>query len=146
MIPNNHRHVAHCLAFVTLLLLPPGLLADGLVVTGAKSPLTALSKDQLSDLFLGKIASLPDGSGAILIDQPESSPLRNEFYLKVTNRSAAQARAHWAKLYFTGRGVPPRVATDSANIKEMLNSIPGAIGYIEDSALDSSVKVIYVVH
>jgi len=85
------------------------------------------------------------GGVAIPVDQPESSPLRNEFYLKVTNKSAAQARAYWAKLYFTGRGVPPREGTSSEDVKKILNATPGAIGYIDQSALDDSVRVVFVV-
>lgn len=122
-----------------------GAVAGGVVVTSAKSPLKALNQDQVRDLFLGHISSLPDGKTATLVDQPESSPLREEFYLKVANKSAAQARAQWAKLYFTGRGIPPREGMGSADIKRILNSTPDAIGYIDESALDSSVKVIFVV-
>lgn len=144
MVLFSQKHVFHCCALAALLSLPLALLADVLVVTGAKSPSTTLSKNQVSDVFLGKVVSLPDGSSAAPIDQPESSPLRDEFYSKVANKSAAQAKAHWAKLYFTGRGVPPREGTDSGDIKRILNSTPGAIGYIEQSALDSSVKVVFV--
>lgn len=122
------------------------MLAGGIVVTGASSSLFALSRDQIRDLFLGNISSLPDGSTATLIDQPESNPLRDEFYMKVTNKSASQAKAHWAKLYFTGRGVPPQEARGSTDIKKILNSTPDAIGYIEPSALDSSVRVIFVMN
>ncbi len=141
----NQRPVLHCCAFVALLLIPFSLLADVVVVTGAKSSSITLSKNQVSDVFLGKVSSLPDGSSVTPIDLSESSPLRDEFYLKVTNKSAAQAKAHWAKLYFTGRGMPPREVTDSSDLKRILNSTPSAIGYIERSSLDSSVKVIFVV-
>jgi ABC-type phosphate transport system substrate-binding protein len=121
-------------------------LADELfVVVGANSKLQALDKSQVRNIFLGKIASLPDGNTAVPVDQPESSPLREEFYQKVTNRSAAEATAYWAQLAFTGRGEPPRVARGSADVKKMVNSTPGAIGYIEKSALDASVKVLLVV-
>lgn len=140
----NQRQILHCCALVALLLIPLNLIADVLVVTGAKSPSITLSKNQLRDIFLGKVASLPDGSSATPIDQPESNPLRDEFYSKVANMSAAQAKAHWAKLHFTGRGVPPREGTDSDDVKRIVNSTPGAIGYIEQHSLDSSVKVIFV--
>ena len=144
MILFNQRYVLHCCVSAALLLFPLSLLADVVVVTGAKSSSITLSKNQVSDVFLGKVVSLPDGRSATPIDQSETNPLRNEFYLKVTNKSAAQAKAHWAKLYFTGRGVPPRECTDSGDVKKMLNSTPGAIGYIERSSLDKSVKVIFV--
>jgi hypothetical protein len=62
---------------VVLLLLPLNLLADELVVvTGEKSALTALDKNQVRNIFLGKRFSLPDGSNATPVDQPESSSLR----------------------------------------------------------------------
>lgn len=129
---------------MALLLLPFSLRADVLVVVGAHSPSISLSRDQVGNLFLGRIVALPGGGVATPIDQSVSSPLRDEFYLKVTNKSAAQAKAHWAKLYFTGRGVPPREGASSDEVKRLLNSIPGAIGYIDRSALDDSVHVVFV--
>lgn len=141
----SSRHLLHFSALVALLMFSPHLFADILIVTGAKSPSISLSQNQISDVFLGKITSLPDGSNAIPIDQAESSPLRDEFYSKVANKSASQAKAHWEILHFTGRGMPPREGMGSDAIKRILNSTPGAIGYIERSALDNSVKVIFVV-
>lgn len=119
--------------------------AEVVVVTSAKRAPVALSKGQVSDLFLGKVASFPDGKLAAPIDQPESNPLREEFYEKVTNKSAAQVKANWAKLYFTGRGVPPRASSGSEDVKKLLNTTPGGIGYIERSAIDSSVQPIQIV-
>jgi ABC-type phosphate transport system substrate-binding protein len=130
-------------AIAALLVISFSSRAELVVVTGANSPVI-LSKSQISDVFLGKVTSLPDGRSVIPVDQPESSPLRDQFYLKVANRSAAQAKAQWAKLYFTGRGVPPREGRDTSDIKKILNSTPGAIGYIDQSSLDDSVKVILV--
>ena len=133
-------------AIVAGLLCAPGAQAGAVVVASADSPLGALDKNQVRDLFLGIMSSLPNGVSAILVDQPDASPLRNEFYLKVTNKSAAQARAQWAKLYFTGRGVPPHEGLNSEDIKRFLNANPGSIGYIDDTNVDASVKVIFVVN
>jgi ABC-type phosphate transport system substrate-binding protein len=144
MVLFKQQHILQRSACAALLLLPFSLLAQVLVVTGANNTSITLNKNQVSDIFLGKITSLPDGSSVTPVDQPESNPLREEFYLKVVNKSAAQAKAHWAKLYFTGRGVPPREGKDSDDIKKILNSTHGAIGYIDQSALDSSVKVLFL--
>lgn len=119
--------------------------AEVLVVTGANTAVSTLSKSQVSAIFQGRLLALPDGGRVATVDQPESNRLRDEFYLKVTNMSAAQARAQWAKLYFTGRGVPPREAVDSDEVKRLVNSLPDAVGYIDRSALDSSVRVLYIV-
>ena len=145
MDTNHRQHILHCFAFAVLLSIPCSLLAEVLVVTGVDSQSITLSKDQISDIFLGKITTLPNGNSVTLVDQPESNPLRNEFYLKVANKSAAQAKALWAKLYFTGRGEPPREARDDNDIKKIVNSTRGAIGYIDQSAVDKSVKVLLIV-
>jgi ABC-type phosphate transport system substrate-binding protein len=138
-------HLLPCFTLAALLMLSFSVFAEVLVVTGADNQSITLSKSQISDIFLGRITSLPDGSGVTLVDLPESNPLRNEFYLKVANKSAAQAKALWAKLYFTGRGLPPREAKDSEEIKKIVNATHGAIGYIDQSAVDKHVKVILVV-
>lgn len=145
MVLFNQLHLRSCCAIAALLLLSQNLHAEVVVVTGAQRPTIALSKSQLCDLFLGKVVSFPDGKNAAPIDQPESNPLREEFYSTVANKSAAQVKAIWAKLFFTGRGVLPRVGNGSDDVKRLLNSIPGAIGYIERSSLDSSVKMIQIV-
>lgn len=144
MGPIQQRRVLLCCALAALLLFPFGLLADEVVVVGAQNPPVNLTPSQVRDVFLGRTASFPDGNIAIPVDQPDSSPLREAFYLKVTNRSAAQARAQWAKLYFTGRGVPPREGSSSAEVKKILQTTMGAIGYIDSSALDDSLRVILV--
>jgi ABC-type phosphate transport system substrate-binding protein len=111
--------------------------ADVVVVVGADSPATTLSKDQASDIFLGRNTSLTP------LDQPASSPLREEFYSKVTGKTASQAKANWSKLSFTGKGIPPKEGRDSDDIKKQVANNPRLVGYIEKSAVDSSVKVIF---
>lgn len=117
--------------------------AAQVVVVGAKSPVTSLSKEQASDIFLGKLPTLPGGGSAELIDQPESSALRDEFYSKVTGKSAAQAKQYWSKLAFTGKGTPPKEVANSAEVKKLVSANPNAIGYIEKSAVDGSVKAVF---
>lgn len=119
--------------------------ADVVVVVGAKNPLSSLSKEQASDLFLGKSTSFPGGGTATPLDLPESNPAREEFYSKATGKSAAQAKSYWAKLSFTGKGTPPKEASSSADIKKQVAENSGLIGYIEKSAVDASVKVLVTV-
>lgn len=128
--------------FIALLFSATNLYAEVFVVVGAKSNLSVLTKNQVKDIFLGRVSALPNGSVAIPLDQLENTPLREEFYMKITSQTAAQVKAHWAKLYFTGRGVPPKEGANSNEIKKLLYSIPAAISYIEKTALDDTVKVI----
>lgn len=125
--------------FVVSILFASFSHAEVVVVVGAKSPTKNLSKEQTSDIFLGKATAL------IPLDQAESSSLRDDFYSKVTGKSAAQAKSYWAKLSFTGKGMPPKEAKSSADIKNLVSNNPKLIGYIEQSDVDSSVKVLFTV-
>lgn len=146
MAQTCSRYIVLFVFAIAAALLAPVAMAGEAVVTGANSDVGPLTRDQVRDLFLGMISSLPDGVTAVLVDLPESSPARNDFYLKLTNKTAAQASALWAKLYFTGRGIPPREVQSTEEVKAFLNSTPGSIGYIDASAVDPSVKVIFIVN
>jgi ABC-type phosphate transport system substrate-binding protein len=116
--------------------------ADVVAVVSAHSAITSMSKSEVADIFLGKTTRFPDGKAVMPIDQAESSPLRDEFYLKFTGKSPAQLRAHWSKIIFTGRGQPPPVALSSVEIKKRIVADPDAIGYIERTMVDGSVKIL----
>ena len=120
-------------------------VAEMVVIVGKGGP-DAMTKEQVADVFLGKAASLPGGAAAAPQDQPEASPLRDEFYTKMTGKSAAQAKAYWSKLAFTGKGTPPPEAANSAAVKKAVAAAPGGIGYVEKAAADATVKVVLTVH
>jgi ABC-type phosphate transport system substrate-binding protein len=116
--------------------------ADVVAVVSSKSSVTVLSKNQVVDIFLGKASRFPDGEQAVPIDQVEGSAARDEFYAKFTGKSAAQIKAHWSKIIFTGRGQPPKEVSDSIEVKKQVVQNPKAIGYIERSLVDGSVRVL----
>ncbi len=117
--------------------------ADFVVVAGAASGIGPLTREQVVELFLGKARALPTGGKAILIDQPDSSPLRDAFYSKLTGRSAAQVRSLWAKMAFTGKGMPPLEGGGNEDIRKQVAGSRNMLGYIDKSALDGSVKTVF---
>lgn len=116
--------------------------ADVVAVVSSKSAVTALSKNQVVDIFLGKTSRFPDGEPAVPIDQVEGSAARDEFYAKFTGKSAAQVKAHWSKIIFTGRGQPPMEVPSGIEVKKQIVQNPKVIGYIERSLVDGSVRVL----
>lgn len=96
----------------------------------------ALSKDQVADLFLGKSQSLTP------VDQPESAAIYADFYKKATGRDVAQVKSTWSRVVFSGKGQPPKQLPDSAAVKKAVAADPKAIGYIEKSAVDGTVKTV----
>jgi ABC-type phosphate transport system substrate-binding protein len=116
--------------------------ADVVAVVSAESPVAALSKAQVADIFLGKATRFPDGTKAMPIDQAEGSAVRDEFYDKVAGKSAAQIKAYWSKIIFTGRGQPPPNVSDAVEMKKRLVENPAAIGYIDRDSVDESVRIV----
>jgi ABC-type phosphate transport system substrate-binding protein len=127
---------------VALCLGANGAPGEVVAVVSAKSSVAKLNNNQAVDIFLGKASSFPDGSQAVPIDQAEGSAAREEFYLKFAGKSPAQLKAHWSKIIFTGRGQPPREVLGSVEVKKLIIENPNAIGYIDQSMVDSSVKVL----
>jgi hypothetical protein len=62
----------------------------------------------------------------------------------MTGKSPEQLRAYWAKVLFTGRGQPPPIASSSAELKKLLLTNPLAIGYLDATQVDDSVRVLEV--
>ncbi|MBU1664072.1 MAG: phosphate ABC transporter substrate-binding protein [Gammaproteobacteria bacterium] len=121
----------------------PAAAGDLVVVTGAHSPINHLSREQVADIYMGRVTTLPGGTSALPLDLPASSPEREAFYNEITGKSAAQVRAYWARMSFTGKGIPPKQVRNDADLKKFAGSKPGAIGYLEENALDGSVKVLF---
>jgi ABC-type phosphate transport system substrate-binding protein len=117
--------------------------SDVVVVVSARSPIMALSKNQLIDIFLGKVSRYPDGTEAMPLDQAEGSSARDEFYTRAADKSAAQIKAYWSKIIFTGRGQPPPTVSNSVEMKKRIQGNPAAIGYIDRALVDDTVRVLF---
>ncbi len=132
-------------AFSLLLMLSDGACAAELVVImSARSPVVALSSEQVADIFLARSGRLPGGEEVQALDLPVGHPLRNDFYLRVAGKSPALMKAYWTRMVFTGRGQPPRELSSVAAIRKLVADNPAMIAYLERSALDASVKTVLV--
>jgi ABC-type phosphate transport system substrate-binding protein len=110
--------------------------AEVVVIVNPKNASGHMSTDQVSQYFLGKSSALTP------VDQPESSSIRAEFYKKVADKDPGQVKSIWSKLVFTGKGTLPRELGSDAEVKKAVAADVNGIGYIDKSAVDSSVKVI----
>ncbi|MFC7002694.1 hypothetical protein ACFQMB_15380 [Pseudobowmanella zhangzhouensis] len=76
------------------------------------------------------------------INQEDSQSATDEFNNKVLGKSSTQLKAYWSKLVFTGKGTPPKEATNDAQVLELIANNPNMIGYLDASALSADVKVV----
>jgi len=129
-----------------LSLLAAGASAQVVVIVNPKSPLSTLTQEQAASVFLGKSSTLPGGGMAVPADLPDVSSVREQFYSKAAGKTAAQVKAAWSRLTFSGKAVPPKELGNANEVKKFVAANVDAIGYIEKSAVDSSVKVVLEVN
>jgi ABC-type phosphate transport system substrate-binding protein len=111
--------------------------ADVVVIVSAHSTLTKLSAGQIARIYQGKSNTLTP------VDVRSPSNTRKEFYAKVVGPEA-QVRAQWSKLLFAGKGLPPKELAP-AEVVAAVAANPDAIGYVDRSFVNMTVKVIYTV-
>ena len=112
------------------------------VVSPALEAGSAVTAEQVSNIFLGKSNKLPSGTKVVPIDQEEGENPRNEFYQKVVKKDPSQLNAYWSRLIFTGKGQPPKVVLDDDEVIETIAADTRTIGYISKDAVDDTVTVI----
>lgn len=110
------------------------------VIVNPKHPAAAMTAAQVSDVFLGKDAALAPA------DLPEAASQRNEFYTKIAGKDAAQVKAIWARLIFTGKTQPPKEVASSADAVKFVASNDKGIAYVDKSAVDGSVKAVLTIN
>lgn len=141
-------HSLHLAAIATLALIgtsqaqAPAKIA---VVAHPSNTETQLTIEQVQDIYLGRTTIFPNGKRVVPVDQKDSSPSKAQFLELVLKRNAGQVKSHWSKLIFSGQGVPPAVVGTDPEIKNWVARNPDALGYIDATHVDGSVKVLLIV-
>ena len=125
-----------------LLTLSATLHAEPVVVVSASSELTALTQDEVRQLFNGLTRG---ASGVALkpLDLPAKSTERASFYQQVLGKSAEQMKSYWARMIFTGRGMPPREVSSNREMVMLIGSNRNFIGYVDETEVTPQLKVVY---
>ena len=121
-----------------------GAKPDFLVVVNQANPISSLSRQEVSDLFLKKTSEWP-GLGRILpVDQPEGTAVRESFSKEIHRKSGPAVRAYWQQRIFSGRDVPPPEKDGDQEVLAYVRKNSGAIGYLSPRASTEGVKVLEV--
>lgn len=124
------------------LILSSAAQAEIAIIVNNSVSVSSITLDQAANVFLGKLDELPGGTRAVPIDQEDGQKARAEFYSKVVKKDAAQLNAYWSRLIFTGKGEPPKKVADNGDVIALVAANPNIIGYVDASAVNSSVKVL----
>src|SRR4051812_17644572 len=77
------------------------------VIVHSSNPISSVSREQLTKLFLKRSTSWDGGAPVVPVDQPETSAVREQFTQKALGKSVAAVRAYWQQRIFSGKDVPP---------------------------------------
>lgn len=109
--------------------------------------LPPLSKSKARMLYRGKSKKISGSLKIVLVDLPETSIHREEFYKMLLGKSVSQMNGYWAGLAFSGRGSPPE-ELDSDDIKQILkwlNDNPNGIAYAPIESVPEEVNILITV-
>jgi len=99
------------------------------LVVNASNPVTTLTKNQVSDLFLKKVKRWSNGQTVAPIDQYRGKT-RDTFSKTVHGRSTGSISAYWQTQIFSGKDTPPPAKTSDDDILEYVRANPNAIGHV----------------
>lgn len=115
------------------------------VVVHESNPTTSISRDELSRIFLKKITVWRTKHTVAVVDQRESSRVREQFTRTVHHREVSSVASFWQQQIFAGRAVPPAQRTSDADVMSFVANNPDAIGYVSaGTSLVPGVKTVTV--
>jgi ABC-type phosphate transport system substrate-binding protein len=137
-----NKFISFALLALLAVCLSTPVRAEQVVVIVHKDNPHSVDRQYVINIYTGATKGWPDGSPVFPLDQIEDSEARNLFYAQVVGRSPANMRALWTQNIFSGKGLPPKVASPDAEMRRIVATNRNAIGYIRASALDASVRAI----
>lgn len=133
---------AFCSALVLGVVAPAAHAEDFKVIANGGVGAGSLTKDQMSQMFLKKLAKWPDGKAVVPVDQAKSAAVREAFSKAILGRGASAVVAYWQQQIFSGADVPPVEKPSDAEVVAFVKATPGAIGYVSPGAETGDCKVI----
>ncbi|MBC7001363.1 hypothetical protein BIZ37_02235 [Photobacterium sp. BZF1] len=116
-------------------------------VFSLNNEIPALTKSKARMLYKGRTKKLNGSIKIVLVDLPEKSIHREEFYNMLLGKSVSQMNGYWASLSFSGKGTPPEELSsdDIKDILEWLNDNPNGIAYAPVSAVPENANILITV-
>lgn len=114
------------------------------VIVNTANPVTALSRQQVTDIFMKKTAQWAHGGDVHPVDQPAVAPVRDAFSRAVHGKPASAVASWWGQQMFSGRAVPPpQRPTDRAVVAFVREDALG-IGYVTTGTPVQDVKSVHI--
>lgn len=114
------------------------------VIVNESNPITKLKRDVISDIFLKKVDTFPNGQSAMPVDLVPDDPIREKFSQIIHKRRVEAVESYWQQRIFSGQAVPPPKKKSEIEIIEYVINNPGGIGYVSVSISSPGIKAIEI--
>jgi ABC-type phosphate transport system substrate-binding protein len=115
------------------------------IIVNTTNPVDSLSLPELRKVFLGERSHWPNGRRITLVMMEPGQPERKALVREVCQMNESDFSRHFLQGVFTGEVfVSPKTLASPVGVRKFVFNVPGAIGYVRASDVDSSVKVIRV--
>lgn len=138
------HHLKLALAALAVAVAVPALAEEFKVVANPAVPVEAISKLQLSDIFLKRASTFPGGARAAPVDLAEGNKTFDAFAQAVHGKPGAIIRGFWKKVSASGRDAPPPTRQSDEDVLTFVRNTPGGVGYVSGGAATTGVKVLKV--
>ena len=115
--------------------------ADFVIIANPSVPVTSLSQDDLSDIYLLRTNAWDDGMRIVPVNRESSSNARAVFSARILKQQQSSLNAYWDKMHYKGM-TPPLIQQSDQAVLAFVQKVPGAIGYVSTSLQLKNVKVL----
>jgi len=128
----------------TLLAADPACAQSFAVVVNERNPVTVISREELSGLFLKKV-QWAGRLTAVPVDLRNDSPIRADFTTTIHRRPLDAITAYWRTKIFSDGVAPPPVKRSDAEVLNFVRANAGAIGYVSAfTDVGAGVKIVTI--
>jgi ABC-type phosphate transport system substrate-binding protein len=123
----------------------PAAAADSFkVIVNARMTGRTVSRETLTQVYLGKADRWGDGKPITAVDLSTTSPVRASFSQTVLGMSVISVRMYWTRT-IVGDHFPPMVRSTDEDVIAFVSSRTGAVGYVSaDAVLPDTVHTVVV--
>lgn len=115
------------------------------IVVNRSNPVDNLSLAELRRVFLGNRSYWVNGRRITLVMRDPGEPERKTILREVCGMNEDQLKTHFLHGLFTGEIlVAPKTLATPTGVRKFIFNVPGAIGYLRISDVDTSVKVLRI--
>jgi len=115
------------------------------IIVNQSNPVENFSFEELRKIFLGERSHWPNGRRITLVMLDPSQPERKVVLRDIYGMNEKDFNSHFIQGVFTGAVfVSPKTFANSGDVRKFVFNVPGAIGYVRASDVDSTVKILRV--